>query len=158
MAADIIADSLDQMAAAREDHAHKEQQWKAEWPYDHPYPQPYQGPDATLHRGQYDCRKRRSCVDAVAVMLDRARTAWGERKIAGALLMDVKSAFNNVARGHLVRRLESMALNQTCVAGYRAYDLRIVIDGTEGQGCGGGYPARTTCTPHPRRGMYLGGL
>jgi len=90
-----------------------------------------------LHRGQYGCRKRRSCVDAVAVMLNRARTAWGERKIAGALLMDVKSAFNNVARGHLVRRLESMGIEPDMCRWVESFmtdrNVRIVIDGTVGQ-------------------------
>ena len=58
--ADLIADSLDQlMAATREVHARKEYQWKCKWPPTNPYPQQYQGPDAPLHHGQYDCRKRR---------------------------------------------------------------------------------------------------
>jgi len=147
VAADIIADSLDQMAAAREDHAHKEQQWKAEWTNDHSYPQPCQGPDATLHRGQYGCGKRRSRVNAVAVMLNRARTAWGERKIAGALLMYVKSAFNSVARGHLVRRLESMGIEPDICRWVESFmtdrNVRIVMHRWNlrtGPGCGDGYP------------------
>ena len=53
VAADIIADSHDQMAATREN----QEQWKDKWPYDRSYPQPYQGPDASLHRGQNGCRK-----------------------------------------------------------------------------------------------------
>ena len=79
-----------------------------------PYPQPYyQGMGATLH-----CRReRRSCVDEVAVMLNRARTAWGERKITGALLIDAKSAFNNVAWATSYAVWNQWASNQTCAAG-----------------------------------------
>ena len=70
-------------------------------------------------------------------MLKRARTAWGERKIAGALLMDVESAFNNAARGHPVRRLESMGIEPDMCRWVESFmtdrNVRIVIDGTEGQ-------------------------
>jgi len=59
----------------------------------------------SLHEGQQGCRRRRSCVDAVAVLASDAERAWSQKRIAGALLMDVKSAFNNASRGHLVGRL-----------------------------------------------------
>jgi len=90
-------------------------------------------------------------------MLNRARTAWGERKIAGALLMDVKSAFNNVARGHLVRLLESMGIEPDICRWVESFmtdrNVRIVIDGTEGQD-----RAVETGVPHPFRGIHLRGL
>jgi len=41
-----------------------------------------------LHEGQYGCRKRRSCIDAVAVLMNRTQQAWHRKKIAGALFMD----------------------------------------------------------------------
>jgi len=49
-----------------------------------------------LHEGQFGCRKRRSCVDAVAIMMNRTQQVWERMKIAGVLFMDVKLAFNNV--------------------------------------------------------------
>jgi hypothetical protein len=54
-----------------------------------------------LHEGQNGYRKRRSCIDAVAVLINRTEQVWSERKIVGALFMDVKSVFNNVSKGHL---------------------------------------------------------
>ena len=54
-----------------------------------------------LHEGQFGCRKRRSCVDAVAILMNRTQKAWNEKKVAGALFMDVKSAFNNMSKIHL---------------------------------------------------------
>jgi hypothetical protein len=38
-------------------------------------------------------RKRRSAIDAAAIMVDRAHAAWRESSIAGVLLMDIKAAF-----------------------------------------------------------------
>jgi len=64
----------------------------------------------TLHEGQYGCRKRRSCIDAVAVLMNRTQQAWVGEKVAGAVFMDVKSAFNNVSKAHLGRRMEALEL------------------------------------------------
>jgi hypothetical protein len=63
-----------------------------------------------LHEGQYGCRKRRSCIDAVPVLMNRTQQAWQGKKIAGALFMDVKSAFNNVNKTHLGKRTEALEL------------------------------------------------
>jgi len=63
-----------------------------------------------LHDGQFVRPKRRSCVDAVAVMLNHAQQAWGEKRVAGALFMDVKSTFNNLSKEHLGRRMEALEI------------------------------------------------
>jgi len=63
-----------------------------------------------LHEGQFGCRKRRSCVDAVAIMMNRTQQAWEQKKIAGALFMDVKSAFNNVDKTFLGKWMEELGL------------------------------------------------
>ena len=39
----------------------------------------------SLHEGQYGCRRRRSCVDAIAVLISDAQQAWSRRSVAGAL-------------------------------------------------------------------------
>ena len=38
----------------------------------------------------------------VAVLINESHQAWNRNRITGALLMDSKSAFNNVSRGHLI--------------------------------------------------------
>jgi hypothetical protein len=63
-----------------------------------------------LHEGQYGYRKRRSCIDAVAVLMNGTEQAWQEKRIAGVVLMDVKSAFNNVSKTHLGKRMEALEL------------------------------------------------
>ena len=40
----------------------------------------------------------------------RTQQAWKGKKAAGALLMDVKSAFNNVSRPMLSRGLEELGI------------------------------------------------
>jgi len=63
-----------------------------------------------LHKGQYGCRKRRSCIDAVAVLMNQIQQTWEERKIAEALFMNVKSAFNNVSKALRGKRMEALEL------------------------------------------------
>jgi hypothetical protein len=59
-----------------------------------------------LHEGQYSWEKRRSYIDVVVVLMNRTQLAWRAKKIAGVLLMDVKSAFNNVSTTHLGKRMQ----------------------------------------------------
>ena len=54
-----------------------------------------------LHEGQYGSRVRRATMDAAAVLMSRTQEAWKRKAVAGALLMDIKSTFNNVSRSHL---------------------------------------------------------
>jgi hypothetical protein len=55
-----------------------------------------------LSYGQYGRRKRRSAIDAAAIMVDKAHPAWREGYIAGVLLMDIKAAFPSIGRGRLI--------------------------------------------------------
>jgi len=41
------------------------------------------------HDGQYGCRRRRSCFDAVAVLINHTQQAWKRKNVTGAVLMDV---------------------------------------------------------------------
>jgi len=90
-----------------------------------------------LHEGQYGCRQRRSCVDAVAIVMNRTQQAWAAKKVAGALLMDVKSAFNNVSKAHLGRRMEALEVEPDLIrwAGSFMSDrqVKLVIDGRTGK-------------------------
>jgi len=58
-----------------------------------------------LSDSQFGSRKRRSAVDAAAIMVDRAHAAWREGHIAGILLMDIKAAFPSVGRGRLIHTM-----------------------------------------------------
>jgi len=93
--------------------------------------------DRSLHEGQYGCRRRRSCVDAVAVLISDAHQAWNRKRIRGALLMDVKSAFNNVGRGHLVDRMVQLGVQNHLVRWTESFmsqrKVRLVLNGQEGE-------------------------
>jgi hypothetical protein len=52
--------------------------------------------------------KCRSVVDAAACLTNRVYRAWAEGKIAGALLMDVKGAFDHVLKTQLTKRLQEL--------------------------------------------------
>ena len=90
----------------------------------------------SLHEGQYGCRRRRSCVDAVAVLISDAQQAWSRKNVAGALLMDVKSAFNNVSRGHLIGRIVALGVESDLVRWTESFvserKVRLVLNGQEG--------------------------
>jgi hypothetical protein len=60
-----------------------------------------------LSDGQFGNRKGRSAIDAAAMMVDRAHTAWMDGNITGGLLMDIKAVFPSVAKGRLVNGMKA---------------------------------------------------
>lgn len=63
-----------------------------------------------LHKGQFGCRKCCSCVDTVAILMNCTQKAWSEKKVSGALFMNVKSAFNNASKTHLGKRMAPLSI------------------------------------------------
>ena len=61
--------------------------------------------------GQYGSRKRRSEIDAAAIMVDRAQAAWRQGLIAGVLLMDIKAAFPSIGRGRLIHTMRGNGMD-----------------------------------------------
>ena len=90
-----------------------------------------------LHDGQYGCRKRRSSVNAVAVLTNRTQQAWTAKKVAGALLIDVKSAFNNVSKTHLGKRMEALGVEPDLIRWTGSFmsdrQVKLVLDGKAGE-------------------------
>ncbi len=50
-----------------------------------------------LHKEQMRVRKRRSAIDATAIFVQQVYKIWENKKIAGALLIDVKGAFDHIS-------------------------------------------------------------
>ena len=48
---------------------------------------------ALLSDGQFGSRKKRSGIDAAAIMVDRAHLPWKEDNITCVLLIDIKAAY-----------------------------------------------------------------
>ena len=86
-----------------------------------------------LHEAQFGCRKRRSCVDAVAILMNRTQKAWAARRVAGALFMDVKSAFNNVDKTFLGKRMEKLGVEADLILWTMSFmsdrQIKLVLDG-----------------------------
>jgi hypothetical protein len=92
-----------------------------------------------LHEGQYGSCKRRSCIDTVVVLMNRTEQAWGERKIARALFMDVNSAFNKISKVHLDKRMEELELEPDlirCTDSFMTgHQVKLVLDREIGDAC-----------------------
>ena len=89
-----------------------------------------------LHEGQFGCRKQRSCIDAVAIMMNCTQQAWERKKIAGTLFMDVKSAFNNVDKTFLGKRMAELGLEADLIRWTISFmsdrQVKLVLDGEIG--------------------------
>jgi len=62
---------------------------------------------------------------------------WDNKRVAGALFMDVKSAFNNVRKAHLGRRMEALGLEPDLIRWTTSFmsdrQVKIVLDGETGE-------------------------
>lgn len=89
--------------------------------------------DGIVHERQMGSRRQRSTIDAVTRVTQQVQEAWGEEKMAGMLLMDIKEAFNHVSRNELIRKMEAMRADSDLVRWRRLFMLErkesLVIDG-----------------------------
>ena len=69
-----------------------------------------------LHQGEMGGRKERSAIDAVATLVHTVQEKWEEKKLAAALFMDVKGAFDNVSKGQLLNRMIELRIDGELVA------------------------------------------
>jgi len=60
---------------------------------------------ALLGDSQFGGRKKRSAIDAAAIMVDRAHVTWEDDNFTGVLMMDIEAAFPCVARGRLIHAI-----------------------------------------------------
>ena len=74
-------------------------------------------------------------VDPVVVLINRTEQAWGRGKVAGTLLMDVQSAFDDTSKGLLAKRLKELGVEsdliQWTVSFMAGWKLKLVLDGLE---------------------------
>ena len=86
-----------------------------------------------LHKGQFGCRKRRSAIDAVAKLIYTAEKAWSQKKLLGALFMDVKGAFDYVVKERLLQRMTELGIPQFLIKWTESFltdrQAQLVIDG-----------------------------
>lgn len=86
-----------------------------------------------LHKGQMGAIKRRSAIDAAAILVQQVHKIWENKKIAGALLMDVKGAFDHVSRAELGKRMCQLGIDDDLIGWTQSFLtdrwVELVIDG-----------------------------
>lgn len=68
-----------------------------------------------LHKDQMGARKRQSAIDVAAILVQQVDNSWENKKIAGALLMDVKGAFDHVSRAELVKKIIELGIDDDLI-------------------------------------------
>jgi len=65
--------------------------------------------------------------------MNRTERAWAGKKVAGALFMDVKSAFNNVSKVFLGQRMEALGIEPDLIRWTMSFmtdrQVKIALDG-----------------------------
>ena len=56
-------------------------------------------------------RKERSAIDVVAMLVHGVQEKWQQKKLAAALFMDVKRAFDHVSKGQLLRQMVELGID-----------------------------------------------
>jgi hypothetical protein len=90
-----------------------------------------------FHRGQFGCRRGRGTSDAVAKLVAKVENAWSQKRVALALLLDVKGAFDRVNKQKLLWRMIQVGIAGNIVRWVDSFlsDRRamLVIDGRTGE-------------------------
>ena len=88
-----------------------------------------------LHPGQMGGRKDRSAIDAVAMLVHTVQEKWEQKKLAAALFMDVKGAFDHVSKRQLLRQMIELGIDGDLVTWTESFltdrKVQLVIDGHE---------------------------
>ena len=77
-------------------------------------------------------RKEQSAIDAVAMLVHTVQENWSKKKLAEALFMDVKGAFDHVSKIQLLTRMIELNINTDLVTWTKSFTdrkIQLVIDG-----------------------------
>lgn len=82
-------------------------------------------------------RKGRSAIDAVSTLVHTVQEIWADKKLAAALFMDVKGAFDHVSKGQLIKRMMELGVDGDLIRWTKSFltdrTVQLVIDGCENQ-------------------------
>jgi len=86
-----------------------------------------------LYPGQFGYRKQRSAIDAVAKLIYTTEKAWEKKEHLGALFLDVKGAFDYVAKNRLLSRMKELNIPSYLIKWTNSFlskrRVQLVIDG-----------------------------
>ena len=78
-------------------------------------------------------RKQRSAIDTAALRIRKVHKMWENKYIAGALLIDVKRAFDYVSQARLVKRMANLGIIDNLIGWTQLFLtnrwVELVIDG-----------------------------
>ena len=70
---------------------------------------------AKLHPGQLRTQKQRCAINAVAALVHKMQKCWEKKKLAAALFLDVKRAFNHISKNRLIERMIDMGVDRDLI-------------------------------------------
>ena len=77
-------------------------------------------------------QKKRLAIDAVATLVHTVQEKWEEKKLAAALFMNVKGAFDHVLKGQLFTRMIELGVDGNMVTWTGSFltdrKIQLVID------------------------------
>ncbi len=86
-----------------------------------------------LYPGQMRARKEWSAIDVVAVLVHTVQENWSKKKLAGALFMDVKGAFDHISKSQLLMHMTDLGIDTDLVEWTKSFltdrKIQLVIDG-----------------------------
>ena len=89
-----------------------------------------------LHDGQFGSRRGRSATDTLVMLVDTVERVWKEKKVVGALILDIKGAFNYINRKRLLELLRELGLPANIIVWVASFltdrQVCVVVDGIEG--------------------------
>lgn len=68
-----------------------------------------------LCKGQMEGRKHQSAIDVAALIIHKVHEIWENKQIAGALLLDIKGAFDHVSQAKLVQRMADLGIENDLI-------------------------------------------
>lgn len=78
-------------------------------------------------------KKQQCAIDTVACLIHRVQESWAEKKLAAALFMDVKGAFDHVSRVRLIERMMELEIDGDLIRWTQSFltdqTVQLVIDG-----------------------------
>ena len=80
-------------------------------------------------------QKERLAINAVAILVYTIQKRWEEKKLAAALFMDMKKAFNYISKGQLIAPMVKLRIDRDLILWTRSFlidrKVELVIDGHE---------------------------
>ena len=69
-----------------------------------------------LHLGQRGAQKEKSAIDAIFVLVHKIQELWEEKKLVGAIFIDIKGVFDYISKNQLLRHMIELGIDKNLIA------------------------------------------